>query len=231
MLLSAVAVGLLLAAWLLGDGATTAQDLLPTPRGQLGGAPSLQTAAPQPDESPPPTPEEDEPDVPDPSECQVGPRTIDELLAIAATPVAEDGPAVTPAATPPVIPVGEPADPIVANAVGYTVREAVACSNAGEIMRLWSLYSDDFIRRAAARLGGLDEGFLRSLVGPQPPRQDPMPAVLEVVLLPDGRAAARVVPVDARPVYALASAEGELVVLFVAVDGRWLVEDVRVVVA
>ena len=218
-------LGLVAIVWSAAGGAMSAQDGLPTPKGQLGGRPPLQTAPPQAEQTPAPTPDDEDEDVPEPSECEVPPRTIDELRELAATPVpAIEAPEV---ATPADLANGEPANPLVANAVAFTVREAVACSNAGEWLRLLSLYSDAYLQRTAATLGGFDEQYLRSLAAPQPPRRDEMPLVTEVMLLPDGRAVAWVVPDDEEAVFALSSLEGRLRVVFVAVEGRWLVDDVE----
>ena len=220
------ALGLLALIWLAAGGAMSAQDVHPTPKGQLGGAPPLQTAPPRAEQTPQPTPDEEDEDIPDPSECEITPRTVEELRDLAATPV----PATEPpdGATPAAVSEGEPANPLVANAVAFTVRQAVACSNAGEWLRVLSLYSDGYLQRTAATLGGFDEEYLRSLAAPQPPRHDEMPVVTDVVLLPDGRAAAWVVPDEEEAVFALSSLEGRLRVVFVAVEGRWLVDEVYV---
>ena len=219
------ALGMIAIVWSAAGGSMSAQDVLPTPRGQLGGRPPLQTAPPQAEQTPAPTPDDEDEDVPDPSECEVAPRTIDELSDLAATPL----PATEPSdvATPADLASGEPANPLISNAVAYTVREAVACSNAGEWLRVLALYSDGNLQRTAAALGGFDEEFLRRFASPQPTRHDEMPLVTDVVLLPDGRAAAWVVPDEEEAVFALSSLEGRLRVVFVAVEGRWLVDEIH----
>ncbi|HET8521667.1 MAG TPA: hypothetical protein VFL82_00445, partial [Thermomicrobiales bacterium] len=73
---------------------------------------------------------------PSPDECIVAPRSLP-LPDGAATPT-------TPEAMAPefVTPTGTPADNAVEQAVTVTVRESVACANAGDLLRGLALYTD-----------------------------------------------------------------------------------------
>jgi hypothetical protein len=94
---------------------------------------------------------------------------MDSILAISATP----GPGTPPAPPPPAalatpgmqLPEGEPADPATMAAVTATIREFVACDNAGDPRRQFAFYTDNVLREfetqaplspaeRAARFGG-----------------------------------------------------------------------------
>lgn len=86
---------------------------------------------------------------PDPSECTVEPRSMESILAISATndegtPLAEPpAPAI---ATPGLqLPEGEPADQETVEAVTATIRQLVACENAGDLRRAHALYTDNVL--------------------------------------------------------------------------------------
>ncbi|MBW3631551.1 MAG: hypothetical protein KY456_00845 [Chloroflexi bacterium] len=161
------------------------------------------------------------PVAPDPSECVVAPAPIEEIEAILGTPVAE--PAGTPA--PFVPPTSEPADVETTAEVIATLRQVFACANAGDVLRVSSLYTDDFVRDF---FGGvpLEDllGFLA--IPPQPLPEDQKRIIIrfgEVELLPDGRAGVVIVldePQDPRteePDYAILE----------RVEGRWLVDEIH----
>ena len=161
------------------------------------------------------------PVAPDPAECVVAPAPIEEIEAILGTPVAE--PVGSPA--PFVTPTGEPADAETTTEVIATLRQVFACANAGDALRVSSLYTDDFVRDF---FGGvpLEDllGFLA--VPPQPLPEDQKRIIIrfgEVQLLPDGRAGVVIVldePQDPRteePDYAILE----------RVEGRWLVDELH----
>src|SRR5262245_23261965 len=83
------------------------------------------------------------PDTPPPGLCHVPPRPFQELQAIIATPIA------TPPAQPirTTVPKGTPADPETIAGITATLRELIACFNAGEVLRAYSLYTPDYLRR------------------------------------------------------------------------------------
>ncbi len=161
------------------------------------------------------------PVAPDPSECVVAPAPIEAIEAILGTPVAE--PAGTPARFMP--PTGEPADAETSAEVVATLRQVFACANAGDLLRVTGLYTDDFVRDF---FGGVPrEELLEFLsVPPQPLPDDQRRIIIrfgEVQLLPDGRAGVVIVldePQDPRteePDYAILE----------QVEGRWLVDEIH----
>ena len=160
------------------------------------------------------------PVAPDPSECVVEPTPIEEIAAIMGTPIAEpaDG------ATPFVPTAGEPADAETSAEVTATLRELFACANAGDPLRVASLYTDDFIRDF---FGGVpSEVLLDFLATPPQPMPDDQKRVIvrmgEVQFLPDGRAGVVIVldePDDPR------TEEPDFVILE-RVDGRWLADEI-----
>lgn len=162
------------------------------------------------------------PRTPDPTACTVAPREP----ATLATLVVASGAAATPAAqaAPPTavtIPLGRPADAADVASVDAVVEAFVACANAGDVDRMLALFSDAYLRRAAAVSGG------RLLL---PPPSTPRPAKLrttilaitDVSVLTDGRLGAFVV-VDAR---GLARPDTIFVVL-VQEDDRWRIDDIE----
>ncbi len=78
---------------------TVAQDGLPTPEGRLGGAMSIATQPPAPPRTPTPTVRRV--DVPPASDCDIEPRTIDEILRL--VPSRRPGETSAPPATPVVV--------------------------------------------------------------------------------------------------------------------------------
>ena len=161
------------------------------------------------------------PVAPDPAECVVAPAPVEEIVAILGTPVAEPADSATPFVPPP----GEPADTETSAAVVATLRQVFACANAGDALRVASLYTDDFVRFFFGGVPVEDlPGFLA--VPPQPLPEDQKRIIIrfgEVQLLPDGRAGVVIVldePADPRteePDYAILE----------RVEGRWLVDELH----
>jgi hypothetical protein len=161
------------------------------------------------------------PMAPDPGECVIEPAPVEEIAAILATPVAE--PADNP--TPFVLPAGEPADAETSAAVVATLHQVFACANAGDPLRVASLFSDDFVRTF---FGGVPlQDLLDFLaVPPQPLPEDQKRIIVrfgEVRHLPDGRAGVVIVldePDDPR------TEEPDLAILE-RLEGRWLVDELH----
>jgi len=161
------------------------------------------------------------PVAPDPSECVIEPTQTGEIAAILETPVAEPAQS----ATPFVPPAGALADAETSAAVVATLRQVFACANAGDPLRVASLYTDDFLRDF---FGGVPrEDLLKFLAAPPQPLPEDQKRVIvgigEVQLLPDGRAGAVIVldePDDPR------TAEPDFAVLK-WVEGRWLVDEIH----
>ena len=124
-------------------------------------------------------------DVPRPAACRVAPRPLPLFApatpgaALAATPA----PLVTP--TPFAMPAGQPADEATVAAVTATIRESLACRNAGDYPRAYALVTDRFLR---VLLGGPDtippeiEAALA-----EPPRRVPRAQRLALIAVSDVR--------------------------------------------
>jgi plastocyanin len=87
----------------------------------------------------------------DPAECQVEPRTIEELQQLVGT--ASKGTEATPGAAQAGSMQGENADEAAVQAVTQTYRELVACLNGGQFLRVYALYTDDYLRRTLNESG------------------------------------------------------------------------------
>jgi hypothetical protein len=157
--------------------------------------------------------------------CAVAPRTADEVVALLfpdGTPAA----GATSAATVEVgLPLGAPADPATAAAVEATVREFVACVNAGEFGRFLALLSDAFLVRELADPGLTADDWRAALGLPPELLASEAPirvvAVTDVSVAPDGRVVAVVVADD--PTGPPEAPESSLF-YFVQVGDRWLVD-------
>jgi hypothetical protein len=133
------------------------------------------------------------PDVPSPAECTVEPRAIP-------SPPATSEPTVTPRPTP-TIPTGQPANEETVQEISAVVRGSVACSNAGDILRSLSYFSDEYVVQMFTGPDGVDyEGFLQYLSTPAAALQvDQQLAIIEisdVQTLENGMVSARVVTGD-----------------------------------
>jgi len=163
---------------------------------------------------------------PAPAGCQVEPRTLDALAAFLATPAAE---AATPdinTGTPVsfVAPAGEPADPATVAGVTATATALFACYNANDYLRVFALFTDEYLARSF-----VDEGMTEEALGffGMPPEARPADAwesiaVRDVRVLVDGRVGAFLVGHNP---------EGDGVdfvdyTVFVERDGRYLIDDV-----
>ena len=151
---------------------------------------------------------------PAPSTCQTEPVPIERLAALLATPIAS-----TPLADQ--VLEGTPPDDDIAHAVEETILEVFACLNAGEPLRAYGLYTDNYLR---AILAHETPETLRSLATPSPADRDEWTTVLairDIRLLDDGRVYATVI-LDP----ALIPVEKTFGFFLIEQDGRWLVDDV-----
>ncbi len=150
-------------------------------------------------------------------ECIVAPRSRQEIAVLLA-----DQNTATPAATTAgqTLPAGEPVADESAAAMEQVVRMWLACQNAGEPLRGWSLFSDGYLYRLLSRQGGLSGEAYRELATPAPVAAVPA-VVLEVEserLLPDGRFGATVkisypsVPVPKRFFFFFTQVDGCLLI-------------------
>jgi hypothetical protein len=149
--------------------------------------------------------------------CDLPARTPDEVAALlAASGIA------TPAATTEgqTLPEGVPADAELTAAMERMVHLWLACQNAGEPLRAWSLFSDGYLYRLLSRQGGLSGQAYRALATPAL-AADEAAVVLAIEgerLLPDGRYGATVtleypsVPMPKQFFFFFAEIDGRLVI-------------------
>lgn len=167
------------------------------------------------------------PIIPNPTDCQVEPRSPDELLALWYTPEGSPVPPATPEImlTTQIIPIGPRADAAAVAAVTATVREVFGCFAAGDFPRATALFSDDLARGFGPEAGvPIEEAraFLEATPGPEmqggTPEQQ-IVAITDVMELSDGRVGAIVVDSSGGQqdaVYAIFAQEGD----------RWLVDEI-----
>lgn len=157
-------------------------------------------------------------DTPRPDECRVDPIP----LPIALPPVAATPTALLP--DPASLPTGEPADDEIVAGVIATVRESIACRNAGDLRRAYALMTPQLL---AGLLGAPETAPPEIIAGLlEPNRRVPrtervtLVAVSDIALLPDGLVRARVETEAAG--YRFAD-----LLLFVRAgdDDRWLIDD------
>ncbi len=121
------------------------------------------------------------------SECTVAPRTVAALEEIVteadlASATADLDP------VPYVKPEGAPADAETAAGVTVTVRQLVACVNAGDFMRFLALFTNDALRRYSVSLGlPLDPDAPLLTPDPSINEQLVLAGIEDVLVLPDGR--------------------------------------------
>jgi hypothetical protein len=162
--------------------------------------------------------------VPGPEECQIPlPETIEfpaeTMRPVAATPA----PIVTEPPEPFSPPVGEPADEESASGVTATVREAVACRNAGDYARMLVFFTPNMLAELYGSPATVDPEVLRGIQeGPLPvPEQRRMgiDTIDEIVTLPDGRVGAFVETSTPRREF-----RDYLFFVHDAESGRWLID-------
>src|SRR5215210_4149847 len=125
----------------------------------------------------------------DPAECQVEPRSIEELQQLVGT--ANEGTEATPGAAQAGSMQGEDADEATVQAVTQTYRELVACLNAGEFLRVYALYTDDYLGRTLTDRG-IDPEQLQATPAPDQRETTALVGVSDVRQLAGGQVTARV---------------------------------------
>ena len=162
------------------------------------------------------------------ADCQVEPRSSDELFALLG--LAEGAKAAAPAARTPVpAPPWVAADKETAAAAEATAREWVACINADDNLRLAALMTDAALTRffAGVQAAGAMEEARAAVAGTPQPRADEERAqivtVSDVSRLDDGRIAALVVIKEpaARP-----GGQESLLLIFTPSEDRMLIDDI-----
>jgi hypothetical protein len=154
------------------------------------------------------------PKVPDPSECDVDPRPIPSPPASeesSPTPSLEDVQGMT----------GPAADADTVAAITKVVYGSIACSNAGNILGSLAYFTDAYVSQMFVGENGVDyEGFLQYLATPPAPvAVDQQLAIIEikdVQQLDDDHVKATVVTGDPSDPFVD-------ILLFVNVDGQWLI--------
>ncbi len=160
-------------------------------------------------------------EVVDPAECQVEPRTVEEIEQLIGT--AGEATEATPGAAQAGSMEGEDADEATVQAVTQTYRELVACLNAGEFLRIYALYTDDYLRRTLAD-SGMDLQQLQATPAPDQRGATALVSVSDVRQLAGGHVTARVETTS--------SPEGTVSVIqgvLEPVDDRYLIADETVV--
>ncbi len=161
---------------------------------------------------------------PDPADCRIEPLPIESLIAVMGTPAA-DSPAAPASPTPFVRPDGEPADEATTEAVVATVHEVFACANAGDFMRIYANFTDDYLRHFLAGTPMNDQVIAYFTASPVPLPEAEKRSIVrieDVQLLADGRAGVVVVldePEDPRT-------EEPDYIFLEQVGDRWLLDDV-----
>jgi plastocyanin len=125
----------------------------------------------------------------DPAECQVEPRAIEEIQQLVGT-AGEEADA-TPDAAQAGSMEGEDADEATVQAVTQTYRELVACLNAGEFLRVYALYTDDYLRRTLNE-SGIDVEQIQATPAPDQQEMTALVGVSEVRQIAGGLVTARV---------------------------------------
>lgn len=153
-------------------------------------------------------------------ECVVAPRTRQEIDVLLADPNIATPAATTAGQT---LPAGEPVTVETAAALERVVRTWLACQNAGEPLRAWSLFSDGYLFRLLSRQGGLSGEAYRELATPAPVA-DEAAVVLGIEgerRLPDGRLGATVTVS-----YPSVPMPKQFFFFFTQVDGRLLIDGI-----
>jgi len=152
--------------------------------------------------------------------CVIAPRTLQEIVVLLADPDTATPAATTAGQT---LPAGEPIAAATTAAIEQVVQTWLACQNAGEPLRAWSLFSDGYLYRLLSRQGGVSGDAYRALATPAPVAAEAalVLAVEGERLLPDGRFGATVtvrypsVPMPKRFFF-----------YFTQVDGRLLIDGI-----
>lgn len=143
------------------------------------------------------TPIASDPNVPSPDECRIPlPESIefpaDSMQPVAATP----RPIVTGSPEPFAPPRGEPADEETVASVTATVRESIACRNAGDYARMLVFFTPAMLVELYGSPATVDPEVLRGIQeGPRPvpeARRLRIDAIEDIVTFPDGRVGALV---------------------------------------
>jgi hypothetical protein len=162
------------------------------------------------------------------AECQITPRSESEIAmleGVGGSPVS--GASEVDETEPMVLPDGEPVDDATRDAIERTLREVVACAQAGDLARLLALYSDAAVERLVLAaepvpiVPGQPDSGVSGVSATPVASADRTPVVGDARLLPDGQVAAEVSSV--------APDSQRDVVLFVQAPSgdRWLIDEIH----
>lgn len=164
--------------------------------------------------------------VPAPNQCTVEPRDIAFYDQFVGTPSAATTMTASPVGAAPIGAgiEGEPADRATRAAVLDTVRQVLACINAGNILARHALFTDAYLTNAIASSPGMTAEDLATLAAEPVPLegdQAALLAILDVRTLADGRVAVLIDILDPS-----SSPPSPLRLLFTMVeqDGRYLID-------
>jgi hypothetical protein len=166
-------------------------------------------------------------DIPSPRECTIAPRPQPLFPpGVGQRTAATPAPIVTASPAPFSPPVGEPADAETIAAVRATVREAVACRNAGDLLRAYALFTQNMIVSLLGGPASIDV-TIRSVIAEKPrpvPSADRLALITvdDVTILPDGRASALVTTRNVQRAF-----RDHLVFVQNPSTGRWLIDEAR----
>lgn len=157
---------------------------------------------------------------PGPETCDVAPRRVLELIALLGPPLA-NGQVLEPQPLRP----GSPADEATTNAITAVVRELEACFNAGDLLRVYALFSDDQFRQMPNTEEIVEELTALETATPTPApagQRQMLTGPWHVEVLDDGRviAAVRFGFEDANLVSSIKA------LFFVRQDGSWLIQEI-----
>jgi hypothetical protein len=166
-------------------------------------------------------------DIPSPRDCTIAPRP-EPLFppGVGQRTAATPAPIVTASPAPFSPPEGETADAETIAAVRATVREAVACRNAGDFLRAYALFTQAMIVSLLGGPASIDVTIRSAIAEKSPPvpRADRLAiiAVDDISLLPDGRIGALVTTRNAQRAY-----RDYLVFAQNPSTGRWLIDEAK----
>jgi hypothetical protein len=220
-----IVILVLLVVTLAGIGPSLARQAVPTPRGQLGGPAPLATEPPPTPPTVSPTPAETgtpaatpaSQDMPRPDECTVEPRSLDEIAQLAGhlagTPRSVER---TDGLTP---------DPVTVGAIRQTIREYIACLNAGDLLRAAALSTDPHAVELIATSGETPGLAARATPMPRPEAEWIAIVAIEDVFLQTERQASAIVVLD-EPTALGARTLVRYLIYLAREDERWLIDAV-----
>jgi hypothetical protein len=164
------------------------------------------------------------PITPDAAECRISPRSVERTLALIALATPETSTREAPYA---IVPKGTPADASTVAGVIATVREFVACVNAGDFPRAFTLFTEDGFKRFSTSSTPPTEEEIRVLfeVNPEDVATETpasLVAVTDISDLADGRVGAFAVIDDATESPPMTTSY----LVFARTGERWLIDDI-----